>query len=91
MFPGIEEALQEKAQIKQIVLCDDCEKNATIPKELMYEIAKQECIYVSEKVFKYLSEVQTPQGILAIVEKKGQGAEIDYWYRKEQQIAIIPK
>lgn len=74
----IEEALQEKAQIKQIVLCDDCEKNATIPKELMYEIAKQECIYVSEKVFKYLSEVQTPQGILAIVEKKGQGAEIDY-------------
>lgn len=72
------EAIQEKAPIKQIILCDDCEKNATIPKDLMYEIAKQECIYVSEKVFKYLSEVQTPQGILAVIEKNGQDMEIDY-------------
>lgn len=74
----VAEAIQEKAPIKQIVLCDDCEKNAAIPKDLMYEIAKQECIYVSEKIFKYLSEVQTPQGILAILEKSGQDTEIDY-------------
>ena len=74
----VEEAIQEKAPIKQIILCDDCEKNATIPKDLMYEIAKQECIYVSEKVFKYLSEVQTPQGILAVIEKNGQDTQIDY-------------
>lgn len=74
----IEEAIQEKAPIKQIILCDDCEKNEAIPKDLMYEIAKQECIYVSEKVFKYLSEVQTPQGILAIIEKRGKDLEIDY-------------
>lgn len=72
------EAIQEKAPIKQIILCDDCEKNATIPKDLMYEIAKQECVYVSEKVFKYLSEVQTPQGILAVIEKNGQDEQIDY-------------
>ena len=74
----VAEAIQENAPIKQIVLCDDCEKNAAIPKDLMYEIAKQECIYVTEKVFKYLSEVQTPQGILAIIGKSGQNAEIDY-------------
>lgn len=74
----VTEALQEKAPIKQIILCDDCEKNAFIPKDLMYEIAKQECIYVTEKIFKYLSEVQTPQGILAIIEKRGQEIEIDY-------------
>lgn len=72
------EAIQEKAPIKQIILCDDCEKNAMISKDLMYEIAKQECVYVSEKVFKYLSEVQTPQGILAVIEKNGQDTEIDY-------------
>ena len=40
----VAEAIQEKAPIKQIILCDDCEKNATIPKDLMYEIAKQECV-----------------------------------------------
>lgn len=74
----VAEAIQEKAPIKQIILCDDCEKNAIIPKDLMYEIAKQECVYVTQNIFKYLSEVQTPQGILAIVEKKGQEEEIDY-------------
>lgn len=74
----VAEAIQEKATIKQIVLCDDCEKNAAIPKDLMYEIAKYECIYVTEKVFNYLSEVQTPQGILAVIEKNGQAKEIDY-------------
>ncbi len=74
----IAEAIQEKAPIKQIILCDDCEKNAMIPKDLMYEIAKHECIYVTEKLFKYLSEVQTPQGILAIIEKNKKDKEIDY-------------
>lgn len=74
----VAEAIQEKAPIKQIILCDDCEKNAMIPKELMYEIAKNECIYVTEKIFKYLSEVQTPQGISAIIERKSKDTEIDY-------------
>lgn len=74
----IAEALQEKANIKQIVLCDDCEKTESIPKELMYEIAKQECIYVTEKIFEYISQVNTPQGILAIIEKNNQQTEIDY-------------
>ena len=65
----VSEAIQEQAEIKQIILCDDCEKNEVIPKDLMYEIAKYECIYVPEKIFKYLSEVQTPQGILAVVKQ----------------------
>lgn len=74
----VAEAIQEKVTIKQIIVCDDCEKNETIPKDLMYEIAKYDCIYVTEKVFKYLSEVQAPQGILAVIEKHRQEAEIDY-------------
>lgn len=81
MIEGIKliaEAIQEKAPIKQIILCDDCEKNEAIPKDLMYEIAKYDCIYVTEKIFKYLSEVQEPQGILAIIEKNNQEMAIDY-------------
>lgn len=81
MVEGIKlvaEAIQEKAPIKQIILCDDCEKNEAIPKDLMYEIAKYDCIYVTEKIFKYLSEVQEPQGILAIIEKNNQEMAIDY-------------
>ncbi len=74
----VAEAIQEKAQIKQIVLCDDCEKNAMLPKDLMYEIAKYECIYITEPLFKYVSELQTPQGILAIIQKKSEEIQIDY-------------
>lgn len=81
MIEGIKlvvEAINEKSPIKYIVLCDDCEKTESIPKDVMYEIAKYECIYVTEKIFKYLSEVQSPQGILAVIEKKSQITEIDY-------------
>ena len=65
----VREAIEEKAVIRQIVICDDCEKSDSMPKELMYEIAKYDCLYVTNKVFKYISEVQTPQGVLAVVEK----------------------
>ena len=65
----VKEAIQENANIKQIILCDDCEKTESISKDLMYEIAKYDCIYVTSKIFRYISEVQEPQGILAVVEK----------------------
>lgn len=74
----IQEAIQEKANIKQIVICEDCEKTEMLSEDLKYEIAKQECVYVSEKIFKTISEVSTPQGILAIIEKNNQNTEIDY-------------
>lgn len=77
----IKEALQEKAQINQIVICEDCEKSGILSDDLKYEIAKQECIYVPQNIFKTISEVSTPQGILAIVQKNNIKAEsygIDY-------------
>ena len=72
------EAIQENAKIKQIVICEECEKSENLPKDLMYEIAKEECVYVTEKVFKHISEVMAPQGILAIIEKNNNENEIDY-------------
>ena len=44
----------------------------------MYEIAKYDCVYVTDNLFKYLSEVQNPQGILAVIEKNNENNEIDY-------------
>ena len=35
----------------------------------MYEIAKYDCIYVTDKIFKTLTQVMNPQGILAVVKK----------------------
>ena len=74
----IKEAIQEKAKIKQIIVCDECEKLEAIPQELTYEIAKYDCIYVTKKIYNYITEVKTPQGILAIIEKQGNEKNIDY-------------
>ncbi len=74
----IEEAIKEEAQINQIVICDDCEKTQNIPKNLMYEIAKYECVYVANKVFNTISQVNSPQGIFAVVEKNNKNKQIDY-------------
>lgn len=74
----VKEAILEKASIRQIIICDDCEKSDSIPKELMYEIAKYDCTYVTSKIFKYISEVQTPQGVLAVIEKNNGSSDINY-------------
>ena len=74
----IQEAIRENVKINQIIICDDCEKTESIPKDLKYEIAKYNCIYVTRKILKYISEVQEPQGILAVIEKNNLNREIDY-------------
>ena len=65
----IQEAIEEKAKIKRVIICDDCKNQGIIPNELMYEIAKLECTYVSEKVFNTITDVINPQGIMAVIEK----------------------
>lgn len=57
----VKEAIEEKVPIKKIIICE----------ELFNEkINFKDIEYVDEKVFKYISETETPQGILAIVEQK---------------------
>ena len=57
----VKEAIEEKVHIKKIIICE----------ELFNEkIEFSNIEYVDEKIFKYISETETPQGILAIVEQK---------------------
>lgn len=65
----IEEAISEGAKIKSIIICEDCKTQGAIPNELMYEIAKLNCIYVAEKIFNTITDVINPQGIMAVIEK----------------------
>lgn len=44
----------------------------------MYEIAKYNCIYVTENILKTMSDVNAPQGILAIISMNNKNNEIDY-------------
>ena len=65
----IEEAIKENAQISQIIVCEECDKAEIIENHLRYEMAKYECIYVPQNIFKMISDVESPQGILAVIKK----------------------
>jgi len=82
----IKEAMEEKVSINMIVVCDGCVSDDNIPQKWLYGIAKYNIIYISEPVFLTLTEVVSPQGILAIVEKKNKNLEIDY---KEEIIIAL--
>lgn len=81
----VEEAIKEKVKIKWIVICEDCSEQNAIQQSLLFEIAKYECLYVTKKVFQTLTDVNTPQGILAVIEKESE-SEVDY--KKEIILAL---
>lgn len=74
----IEEAIEENAKIKMIIVCEECMKEQCIEQRLLYQIAKYDCIYVSEKVFSTITEVKNPQGMLAIIEMENSEEKIKY-------------
>lgn len=64
----IQEAIEENAKIKMIIVCEGCAQGGTIEQKLLYQIAKYNCIYVSEKVYSSITDLKTPQGMLAVVQ-----------------------
>ena len=81
----IKEAVAENLDVKTVVVCDNC-KSEIMNQESTYEIAKLNCLYADEKVFNTITEVKSPQGILAVVGKKDNKKEIDY---SEDLIVIL--
>lgn len=49
----------------------------------MYEIAKYDCIYVSKKIFEAISDVNTPQGILAVIKKCSEMPQQEILYNED--------
>ena len=81
----VEEAVKENAKIKQIIVCEDTTRTYEIPTHIMLEIARYDCISVSNKIFNIITQVTNPQGIMAIIEKNAQDAQIDY----SQDIIVV--
>lgn len=73
----INEAIQEKTDIKQIVVCDGCDNSEMIESHLKYEMAKFDFIYVPQNIFKMISDVENPQGVLAVISKQSATTEVD--------------
>lgn len=81
----IEEAVNEKANIKKIIVCEETTNTYEIPTHIRLEIAKYDCVYVTEKIFNSITQVTNPQGIMAVIEKDIKNKEIDY----NQDIIVI--
>ena len=74
----IREAIAEKANLRTIVICDGCAQSGELDKQHLYELAKHNCIYVSEQVFNHIADVENPQGILAVVGKNQPDQVVKY-------------
>ena len=73
----INEAIEEKQNVKTIIVCDNCNKEA-LNQNSMYEVAKLDCIYVDEKVFNTITEEKNHPAILAEVEKQNKQKQINF-------------
>ncbi len=73
----VEEAIQEKAKIKQIIISEEAINSELVQKHLKEDLTKIEYIQVPESIFKLISEVERPQGVLAVIEKEENGENID--------------
>ncbi len=70
----IKEAINEYVKIKNIIISEEAFDTGLIDEDL---IQKQEFIKVPSTIFKLISDVENPQGILAIVEKDTDNLKID--------------
>lgn len=82
----IEDAIQEKADIDTIIICEECIKKETLESKLLYEIAKYNCIYVNKTIFDSITDVKNPQGVMAVMNQKEKQTKIDY---KQDVIVIL--
>lgn len=74
----VKEAIMENVKIKNIVLSEDAVNSQLIDKYLKNELEKIDYIQVPNNIFKQITDVENPQGVLAVVEKNNNTAEVDY-------------
>lgn len=81
----IKEAIKSNQSIASLVICKEIFDKINIDKNLIEEYInkKMDCkdcelIYVTENVIKYVSDIDTPQGIIAVLDKKVQKKFSEY-------------
>lgn len=74
----VKEAIEEKANIKYIIVNEEAKSSGLIEKYLKNELKSMEYIQVTNNIFKLISEVEKPQGVLAVIEKNSKEIPIDH-------------
>lgn len=74
----IKEAIEENVKIKYIVLSKQAKTSELITKYLGKYLEQNEYVQVPDNIFKSISNVEQPQGVLAIIEKNNIDVKIDF-------------
>ena len=74
----IKEAIEENANIKNIIISEDAINSELVQKQLGEKLDKQDYILVPNSIFKLLTDVENPQGVIAVIEKNSKNCQIDF-------------
>ena len=74
----VKEAIEGHKKIKNIVIEKEIWQNELFKKNLQNNLLEDNCVLVTNQVFKAISDVETPQGVLAIIEKDTNNNKIDF-------------
>lgn len=81
----VKEAIEENANIKNIIISEDALNSELVENQLKEVLEAQNYILVPNNIFKLLTDVEKPQGVLAVIEKNMYNKKIDY----RQDIILI--
>lgn len=82
----VKEAIEENANMKNLIISQDAINSELVQRQLGENLDKQEYILVPNSVFKLLTDVEKPQGVIAVIEKNRQNNQIDF---SEEIILIL--
>lgn len=74
----VKEAIDNNIKLKTLICSESGLKSDIIIKYLSKYLDNKNYILISDNIFKMISDVETPQGILAIVEKNNDSKKIDF-------------
>ena len=72
------EAIEEKAVIKEIIIDNRAKDDGKFSNEFLEKIKAFEIVYVSQDIMQILSDVKTPQGVIAVVDKSSNDLNVDF-------------
>ena len=74
----VKEAIEEHANIEYIIISEEAKSSELVEKYLKKVLQSTEYIQVPNNIFKLISEVEKPQGVLAVIRKNLEDIKIDY-------------
>lgn len=74
----VKEAIEENAKIRYIIIDENAKSNDLIEKHLKQYLENIDYIQVPNNIFKIISDVEQPQGVLAVIEKNNKNNNVDY-------------